>query len=235
MRLDDFIEATNAATTTDEVFDVFQRAVGEMGFDRIMYRALRNHPDTALPCVARSYPDEWIRHYVDQGYVDTDPVRHRCLTSSLPFLWWDSVERGRKAEARIFHEAEDVGLKDGIAVPVHGPGGECVGVGLASSQGGIAADAREALPRLHLMAVHFHTAYSGLASKRDTPSVHLTPREREILSWCAQGKSAWAVGQILNIAENSVEWHLKNIFRKLGVDSRITAVVKALHLGLISL
>jgi DNA-binding CsgD family transcriptional regulator len=39
----------------------------------------------------------------------------------------------------------------------------------------------------------------------------------------------------LNIAENSVEWHLKNIFRKLGVDSRVTAVVKALHLGLITL
>lgn len=229
MRIDDFIEASNRAETTEQVFAVFQRAVAEMGYDRIMYRALRNHPDTVLPCTARSYPDEWIEHYVARGYVDTDPVRHRCLTSNLPFLWWDTVKNTRD-QALIFHEAEDVGLMDGAAVPIHGPAGECVGVGFASSLGG--ADIQQ-LPKLHLMAVQFHTAYSALSQPRAPTAIHLTPREREILAWSAQGKSAWAIGQILHIAEHSVEWHLKNIYRKLGVDSRITAVVKALHLGLI--
>lgn len=231
MRIDDFLEASNRAETPEQVFEVFQRAVADLGFDRIMYRALRNHPDTSLPCLARSYPDEWIDHYVARNYTETDPVRHRCLTSSLPFLWWDLVDTKKREQSLIFHEAEDVGLKDGVAVPVHGPAGECVGVGFASSAGG--AEVR-ALPQLHLMAVQFHTAYSALAEPRAPSSVRLTPREREILTWSAKGKSAWAVGQILHIAEHSVEWHLKNIYRKLGVDSRITAVVKALYLGLIS-
>lgn len=233
MRLEDFIEASNQATTTDEAFALFQQAAEALGFDRFMYRALRNHPDTTLPCVARSYSDEWIKHYVAKGYVDTDPVRLRCLTSSQPFLWWDSVKPGRGASDLIFHEAEEAGLKDGVAVPIHGPAGECVGVGFASSIGG--ADGRAHLSRLHLMAVQFHNTYSALATPRKTANIHLTPREREILLWCSQGKSAWAIGQILSIAENSVEWHLKNVFRKLGVDSRVTAVVKALHMGLISL
>jgi len=86
-----------------------------------------------------------------------------------------------------------------------------------------------------LLSVQFHTAYTGLSKPVGEAAPRLTPREREILSWCAQGKSAWVVGEILHIAEHSVEWHLRNIFRKLNVDSRITAVVKALHLGLISL
>lgn len=232
MRIDEFLEESNRAETPEQVFEVFQRAVADLGFDRIMYRALRNHPDTALPCLARSYPDEWIAHYVARNYVETDPVRHRCLSSSRPFLWWDIVDAKRRDECLIFHEAEDVGLRDGVAVPIHGPAGECVGVGFASSRGG--AETR-LLPQLHLMAVQFHTAYAALAVPRAASTVRLTPREREILSWSAKGKSAWAIGEILNIAEHSVEWHLKNIYRKLGVDSRITAVVKALYLGLISL
>jgi DNA-binding CsgD family transcriptional regulator len=231
MRIGDFIEASNQAETPEQVFAVLQDAVAKMGFDRIMYRALRNHRDTALPCTARTYPDEWIAHYVERKYTETDPVGHRCLASSQPFLWAELLNEKKRDESRIFHEAEDVGLKDGVAVPIHGPAGECVGVGFASSSGG--AETR-LLPQLHLMAVQFHTAYSALATPRAISTVRLTPREREILTWSAQGKSAWATGQILSIAEHSVEWHLQNIYRKLGVDSRITAVVKALHLGLIS-
>lgn len=231
MRIDEFLEASNRAETPEQVFEVFQIAAADLGFDRIMYRALRNHPDTALPCLARSYPDEWISHYVARNYIETDPVRHRCLTSGMPFLWWDLVDAKKREQSLIFHEAEDVGLKDGVAVPIHGPAGECVGVGFASSAGGAETSA---LPQLHLMAVQFHTAYSALAAPRAPSNVRLTPREQEILSWSAQGKSAWAIGQILHIAEHSVEWHLKNVYRKLGVDSRITAVVKALYLGLIS-
>lgn len=233
MRIDDFIEASNQADTADQVFDLLQRAAADLGFDRIMYRALRNHPDVVLPCVARTYPDEWINYYVQKGYVDSDPARLRCLTSRIPFRWWDCVDHPKSQAATIFHEAEDIGLHDGVVVPMHGPAGECVGIGFASTAGG--TDAQAQLGRLQLLSVQFHTAYSTLTKPAAETVPHLTPREREILSWCAQGKTAWAIGQILNIAEHSVEWHLRNIFRKLNVDSRITAVVKALHHGLISL
>ncbi|MBF0327084.1 MAG: LuxR family transcriptional regulator [Alphaproteobacteria bacterium] len=233
MRIDDYIEATNQAKSQDDVFALFQSAAAALGYDRMMYRALRNHPDTTLPCVAKTYPEEWIAHYVAKGYVDTDPVGVRMLVSGLPFLWWEAVQKGNRHAGTILNEAEEFGLKDGAAVPIHGPNGECVGIGFASTTGGI--DGRSSLSKLQLMAVQFHTAYSALAQPRQLTAIHLTPREREILLWCGRGKSSWAIGEILHIAENSVEWHLKNIFRKLSVDSRVTAVVKALHLGLIFL
>lgn len=237
MRIDDFIEESNSATSTEQVFELFLRAADDLGFDRVMYRALRNHPDTVLPCVARSYPDDWISHYVASNYVETDPVRLHCLASSAPCLWWDLVSDRKGAQARIFMEAEEAGLKGGIAVPIHGPNSQCVGVGLAATQAVSERDRRFHLAQAHLLAVQFHTVFSALSlpPPPNAPLPRLTPREREVLSWCAQGKSAWVIGQILHIAEHSVEWHLKNIFRKLDVDSRITAVVKALNLGLISL
>lgn len=235
MRIDDFIDATNTASTQEEVFRTFLQAADDLGLDRVMYRALRNHPDTILPCVARSYPDDWIAHYVARNYVETDPVRQHCLSSSRPCLWWDLAPDRASEPGRIFREAEEAGLKGGIAVPIHGPVGECVGIGLASTLTVPDHDRRAHLAQAHLLAVQFHTAFSALGRPAQGPPLRLTPREREVLSWCAQGKSAWVIGQILNIAEHSVEWHLKNIFRKLNVDNRIGAVVKALNLGLITL
>ena len=47
----------------------------------------------------------------------------------------------------------------------------------------------------------------------------LTDREIEILKWTAEGKSAWAVGQILNISEHNVKYHIKRILMKLAVGS----------------
>ena len=61
----------------------------------------------------------------------------------------------------------------------------------------------------------------------------LTDREIEILKWTAEGKSAWAVGQILNISEHNVKYHIKRILAKLGVGSKHQAAAKARFLGLI--
>lgn len=52
----------------------------------------------------------------------------------------------------------------------------------------------------------------------------LTPREREILQWLAEGKSNWAIGVIVGCCEETVKKHLQHVYRKLGVDNRIGAI-----------
>ena len=61
----------------------------------------------------------------------------------------------------------------------------------------------------------------------------MTPREVEILRWTREGKTAWGVGAILGVAEATVNFHLRNIFRKLGASSKHQAVLKALKMRLI--
>jgi DNA-binding CsgD family transcriptional regulator len=51
----------------------------------------------------------------------------------------------------------------------------------------------------------------------------LTPREREVVHWLAQGKSNWAIGQILGCSEETVKKHLQRAYRKLGVETRMEA------------
>jgi DNA-binding CsgD family transcriptional regulator len=52
----------------------------------------------------------------------------------------------------------------------------------------------------------------------------LTRRECEVLWWVAEGKRNGEIGIILGIATVTVEVHLTSIYRRLGVENRMSAV-----------
>jgi DNA-binding CsgD family transcriptional regulator len=51
----------------------------------------------------------------------------------------------------------------------------------------------------------------------------LTRREREILALVVEGKSNAAIARQLWVTEQTVKFHLSNIYRKLGVANRTAA------------
>jgi DNA-binding CsgD family transcriptional regulator len=48
-------------------------------------------------------------------------------------------------------------------------------------------------------------------------STHITPREKEILHWIAEGKTADEVSVILGISHITVNTHKQSMMRKAGV------------------
>jgi DNA-binding NarL/FixJ family response regulator len=72
-----------------------------------------------------------------------------------------------------------------------------------------------------------HSAFhrEPLASTNGEPSAVavLTAREREILSVVAEGKSNNQIARMLWVTEQTVKFHLSNIYRKLGVANRTEA------------
>jgi two-component system nitrate/nitrite response regulator NarL len=59
----------------------------------------------------------------------------------------------------------------------------------------------------------------------------LTPREAEVLSLLAIGRSNKEIGLALSLQEITVKLHARNIFRKLGVRNRVEAANAAARLG----
>jgi DNA-binding NarL/FixJ family response regulator len=55
----------------------------------------------------------------------------------------------------------------------------------------------------------------------------LTPRETEVLSWLAKGKTNRDIGDILGMSPRTVNKHLEHIFEKLGVETRTAAAAIA--------
>jgi DNA-binding CsgD family transcriptional regulator len=76
---------------------------------------------------------------------------------------------------------------------------------------------------------------SLVAAKRSTDpgDFRLTERELEVLTWAARGKSSTNIAVILRISDRTVNFHIDNARRKLGVATRIQAAVKCAVLGLI--
>ena len=68
-----------------------------------------------------------------------------------------------------------------------------------------------------------------------TPRVGLNQRELQVLQHMARGLRNKEIGAALNLAEDTVKIHAKNIFVKLNVADRTEAVVKASQRGIIHL
>ncbi|WP_368862251.1 response regulator [Catenulispora pinistramenti] len=72
-----------------------------------------------------------------------------------------------------------------------------------------------------------------LAAAVDVPaSVDLTPREAEVLTLIARGKSNTEIAEELFVSAATVKTHINNLFAKIGVRDRVQAVRYALRHGL---
>jgi DNA-binding NarL/FixJ family response regulator len=67
----------------------------------------------------------------------------------------------------------------------------------------------------------------------DAAASALTERERDVLQWVARGHSNREIARELGLSVNTVECHAKNIYRKLAVRSRTSAVFAARARGLL--
>ena len=75
-----------------------------------------------------------------------------------------------------------------------------------------------------------HQPADGAASASDTARLDeaaLTPRETEVLSWLAKGKTNRDIADILGMSPRTVNKHLEHIFEKLGVETRTAAAAIA--------
>jgi DNA-binding NarL/FixJ family response regulator len=60
----------------------------------------------------------------------------------------------------------------------------------------------------------------------------LSQRERDVLHLLCEGKSYKAMAKRLYVSPNTIRFHLKNIYKKLDVNSRHEAVIKASRVGI---
>ncbi|MBR0852102.1 autoinducer binding domain-containing protein [Bradyrhizobium diazoefficiens] len=230
----DFIEGLEAHRTVPATMDALEAAFARFGFEHIIVTGLPN-PDQRFSqmVLAKRWPVEWFKLYTEKNYDRVDPVVRKCRQSVNPFEWseapYDSeLEPGA---AEVMRRAADFRMSRGFVVPIHGLTGYEAGVSL----GGVHLDLNaRSKPALHLMAMYGFERIRRLLQPEPHSSARLTPREREAIAWASQGKSAWEIGEILNITQRTAEEHLATAARKLGAVNRTHAVAIAIRLNIIN-
>ena len=71
--------------------------------------------------------------------------------------------------------------------------------------------------------------------KGNDTRVALTPKETEVLTWIMLGKTDGEIAVILGITKNTVDTHIRSIYKKYNVYNRVTAVVAGLKRGVLEL
>jgi DNA-binding CsgD family transcriptional regulator len=166
-----------------------------------------------------------------------DPVLRRMKRLNVPFIYDQSLYVSEGA-ADLWDAQAQFGYHTGIAMALHLPAGKHFLLGVDRDKPLPRSDSRltRMLADLQLLAVHAQDAAVRLfgfddAVIADVP--HLTSREKEVLKWTMEGKSAREVADILGMSENTVNFHLRNVMTRMDVSSKHQAVRKAVAAGLI--
>jgi DNA-binding CsgD family transcriptional regulator len=238
MGIGEFIEVSNRATTSEALFGLYNTAMSACGFDRIVFSLMTDHPTTGRKAghgIITNYPLDWIKYYREKWLELIDPVRQFVHAAEGPFTW-NSLPRYfrlSKIQRECLMLGAEAGLKDGVGIPLRGPGNAFAGVGAASSAGGVDMT-RDILSYAYLCSQQFYTSWLGLERKPQRAEiVSLSRQELEVLKWCVAGKSRQETGLIIGISENTVKFHLRNAQKKLCARDSTTAAFIALRLGFI--
>ena len=62
---------------------------------------------------------------------------------------------------------------------------------------------------------------------------YLTRRELDVLRALAEGQGTRQAARVLGISPNTFRTHVQNLLQKLGVHSRIRAVLEGVELGIV--
>ncbi|NKC11334.1 MAG: LuxR family transcriptional regulator [Gammaproteobacteria bacterium] len=240
--MEGLIEQSLSAQSVEDVHQLCSSICHRLGFEHFIYGARFPtsfvNPDYVI---ISGFPAQWWSHYNAEGYMQIDPTVAHCTTRVIP-LRWDQINPGEGREAgkvrRFMSEAWEHGLRGGASFPVHGSLGESAMLSLVidSDANGTQRHLLETMAIGQMLSGYVHEAVRRIVVDKSIPigKVRLTQRERECLTWAAEGKTAWETGQILNISERTVIFHLQNAAEKLQVVNRPQAVARAVSQQLIT-
>ncbi len=219
-----------------ELLEQLYKTSEALGFDYFAY-GLRvgsplNKPKTEMH---NNYSPTWQKKYIELGFINRDPVIFHGARSSQPVIWDEKVFTGSED---LWEEARAHGLEHGWSQSCFGGAYGSVGLVTFARSGETLtkAELEEKLPYLMMLTQLAHMSLSAAIVPDAFPELTatLTPREAEILSWTADGKTADEIGLILGLAERTINFHISNVIKKLGVNNKTSAVARALQLHLIA-
>jgi LuxR family transcriptional activator of bioluminescence operon len=236
----DLYEMLGSVESEQDLFNLCTKVCEFLNFEYFVFGVMSSSGSLSSPSVSTlsNYPDNWFKSYFDDAMQKHDPVVRYCLQNTSPIRWNNLLQMDQYIDAigeQFMARAAQVGLCDGLSIPLKAPSGEVAIFSLSSRREEKIDDrVRQALPYAQSFSASLFEHYIRIIPpKSEESSSSLTAREKENLFWACEGKTAWEISKIIGVSERTVIFHLTSATKKLGAVNRQHAVAKAIHQGLI--
>ena len=174
-----------------------------------------------------SYGEEHTHLYETQGYR-WDPAVHLLEATQNATVSSEDILDLEIPKAVITLKL-DGGIKECLTIGVRGALGQCTYFAFSNFDQRLM---NKFETMMQILSPHLHLAYMRATSwanygQPGQKQLALTNREEEIMRWVAEGKTNWEISIILHVSLNTIKFHLKNVYHKLGgVENRWTAIAQ---------
>lgn len=233
------LDRVNNATSVESLWRLHLDAMAGYGFDRLLYgytryRSGRSLGDPQDWVVLSNLPSAYIRPYVEDGLYANAPMVRWALEHDGACSWaWieEKLTTGgfTPAELRVVEFNRKLGLTAGYTVSFRSVSHRAKGgIGLCARPGVTQAEV-EALWDEHgtTITVMNNVFHLKLLTLPYSGARQLTQRQREVLQWVGDGKTAQDIGILMGLTAATVEKHLRLAREALDVETTAQAVLKA--------
>jgi DNA-binding CsgD family transcriptional regulator len=239
MRLRGFLEQTEPIQDHKDLFQALRGFLADYGANLVSYHIvienlLRVRVDDGFHY--HCFPSAWVDHYLRKNYFAIDPIISAAMTAQAPFRWYDvgKVTALSPEQNAYLDDMRSWGLVDGLAVPIFAAHGTTAYFGVGSDAAALTLTSTDEL-EIQYACNHAHRMFVDLRAAQAKPQSALSNREREVLTWVARGKSNSVIADILGVSDHTVDTLVRRVFAKLAVSDRISAAIKGIGAGLVSL
>ncbi len=223
--------ATSASGASSALFEATRRY-------GVTYLQTRRYRRPAGPLTSERHwrAGGFIVRHAKPGWVDSAEFNYICFECN-PLV--AAIEQGRTRYrfssfaprrdaqfARYWEAFARADIGDALCATAYGPDRGVaslhLGVGDADIEPGVAL----LLQTAGSILVEKILAEVAEAAPREPDTALLSVRERDALSFVAEGKTDWEIARIFGVSETTARFHVDNARKKLGATNRAHAVAK---------
>lgn len=234
------LEAVFEADSIEEIWGLHVRKMAEYGFDRLLYgftkfRTANSFGSEDDLLMLSNHDPTYIDEFVRSGLYLHAPMVRWAVENVGPGSWrmiHEIVKSGMmtSTEQKILELNQRYGVVAGYSISFRDLSLRAKGaIGLCARPGMTQEDVEVVWARhgreitIINDVTHLRIASMPFASSRRA----LTPRQREVLEWVADGKTMQDIAQIMGLTPATVEKHLRLAREALDVETTAQAVLKA--------
>ncbi|UTW54433.1 LuxR C-terminal-related transcriptional regulator [Kordiimonas sp. SCSIO 12610] len=238
-----FCDAALLAASISELEVKFTDLIRSLGFDDyICTSCMAWAEEKRVRVHSASLAVEALHEYIIADSRYNNPILRKAASQIYPFDWSEAefLAGLNEMDQSFLSIMDEQGILEGYTIPLHYAGFPVSALTLISSQSTIPSILTWGMKYMISFVVSaFFEAYVRLsgtdqAGENDNSSLivkKLTPRERECLYWVSKGKTDAETASILNLAESTVHAHVESAKKRMGVHTRIQAVMRAYFLN----